>query len=138
MDRFIRTDPRRARIEPHCLGKRTAAGRSERDNRLSVEAWSWIARTGRPCRDLPALVGTCSTAFRRFREWRAADVFKRVFGACSGEPDMDAPWSMPRSSRFIGMAKAQKWTQSHAIGRSKAGMRTDPCTHRRAGQSCSP
>ena len=30
-----------------------------------------------------------STAFRRFSDWRKADVFMKLFEACSDEPDME-------------------------------------------------
>ena len=33
--------------------------------------------------------GNWSTAFRRFRDWREADVLKRIFDALSDEPDME-------------------------------------------------
>lgn len=46
----------------------------------------WIEQTGSPWRDLPALFGTWSTTFRRFRE---ADVSKRIFDALSDEPDLE-------------------------------------------------
>jgi transposase len=35
------------------------------------------------------MFGNWSTAFRRFRDWREADVFKRIFDALSEEPDME-------------------------------------------------
>ncbi|MBN9000894.1 MAG: transposase [Rhizobiales bacterium] len=54
-----------------------------------VEAVLWIARTGSPWRNLPALFGNWSTAFRRFSDWRKADVFAKLFAACSDEPDME-------------------------------------------------
>jgi len=54
-----------------------------------VEAVLWIARTGSPWRDLPTHFGNWSTAFRRFRDWREADVFTRLFEACPDEPDME-------------------------------------------------
>jgi transposase len=76
-------------MEPHCPGKPTDPGRSGRDNRLFLEAVLWIARTGSPWRDLPAHCGNWSTAFRRFSHWRKADVFKRIFDACSDEPDLE-------------------------------------------------
>ncbi|WP_109808840.1 transposase [Sphingosinithalassobacter portus] len=44
--------------------------------------------TGSPWRSLPERFGNWSTAFRRFRKWRDADVFKRIFDALSAEPDM--------------------------------------------------
>lgn len=54
-----------------------------------MEAVLWIARTGSPWRDLPERFGNWSTAFLRFREWREADVFKRIFGARSDEHDLE-------------------------------------------------
>lgn len=89
MERFVLTDAQWALIEPHCLGKSTDPGRSGRDNRLFMEAVLWIVRTGSPWRDLPAAFGNWSTAFRRFSDWRNADVFKRIFEALSSDPDME-------------------------------------------------
>lgn len=89
MERFVLTDALWAKMEPHCLGKPTDPGRSGRDNRLFIEAVLWIARTGSPWRDLPAHFGNWSTVFRRFSDWRKADVFAKLFEACSDEPDME-------------------------------------------------
>jgi transposase len=44
---------------------------------------------GSPWRDLPAMFGDWSTIFRRFGDWRKADMLKRLFDACSDEPDME-------------------------------------------------
>jgi transposase len=89
MDRFVLSDAQWAKMEPHCLGKVTDRGRSGADNRLFVEAVLWIARTGSPWRDLPPLFGKWNSVFVRFRDWVRADVFKRLFDACSDEPDME-------------------------------------------------
>jgi transposase len=89
MDRNILTDAQWAKIEPHCLGKQTDPGRSGGDNRRFVEAVLWVVRTGSPWRDLPAHYGNWSTAFRRFSDWRKADVFKRIFDSCSDDADME-------------------------------------------------
>lgn len=35
------------------------------------------------------LFGNWSTAFRRFSDWRKADVFKRIFDALSDDADME-------------------------------------------------
>ena len=88
MDRDVLTNAQWAKIEPHCLGKPTDPGRSGRNNRLFMEAVLWIARTGSPWRDLPERFGNC-TAFRRFRDWREADVFRRIFDGLSDEPDLE-------------------------------------------------
>jgi len=89
MERFILTDAQWAKMEPHCLGKPTDPGRSGRDNRLFVEAVLWIVRTGSPWRDLPAFFGNWNSVFTRYRGWVKADVFIRLFEACSDEPDME-------------------------------------------------
>ena len=54
-----------------------------------VEAVLWIVRTGSPWRDLPAFFGNWNTVFKRYRDWVKADVFIRLFEACSDEPDME-------------------------------------------------
>jgi len=89
MDRFVLTDAQGAKMEPHCRGKKSDPGRSGTDNRRFIEAVLWIARTGSPWRDLPALFGRWNTVFKRYRDWVRADVFKRLFDAASDEPDME-------------------------------------------------
>jgi transposase len=89
MDRFVLTDAQWAKMEPHCLGKPGDPGRSGTDNRRFLEAVLWIVRTGSPWRDLPAHFGNWSTAYTRFRDWVAADVFVRLFEAVAEEPDME-------------------------------------------------
>ena len=89
MDRFSLTDAQWEKMEPFCLGKPTDPGRTGGDGRLFVEAVLWIARTGSPWRDLPTEFGRWNTVFKRFRDWVKADVFQRLFGACSDEPDLE-------------------------------------------------
>ena len=89
MDRYVLTDAQWAKMEPYCRGKQSDPGRSGKDNRRFVEAVLWIARTGRPWRDLPAEFGGWNSVFKRFRDWAKADVFKRLFDAVSDEPDME-------------------------------------------------
>jgi transposase len=89
MERFVLTDAQRAKMEPHCLGKRTDPGRSGGDNRRFIEGVLWIARTGSPWRDLPEFFGNGNTVFKRYRDWIKADVFKRLFDAAPEEADME-------------------------------------------------
>ena len=89
MERFVLTDAQWAKMEPHCLGKPGDPGRSGGDNRLFLEAVLWIARTGSPWRDLPLHFGKWNTVYVRYRDWVRADVFKRLFDACSDDPDME-------------------------------------------------
>ncbi len=83
------TDAQWALIDPQCLGKSMDLGRSGRDNRLFMKTVLWIVRTGSPWHDLPAVFGNWSTAFRRFSDWRNANVFERISDALSGYPDME-------------------------------------------------
>ena len=46
VDRYIITDRQWAKIEPHCLGKKSDPGRTGGDARLFLEGVFWIARTG--------------------------------------------------------------------------------------------
>ena len=89
MIRTCLTDAQWRLMEPPCLGKPTDPGRTGGDNRLFLEAVLWIARTGSPWRDLPAVFGKWNTVFKRYRDWVKADVFKRIFDAVSDDPDME-------------------------------------------------
>jgi transposase len=85
----------------------------------------WIARTGSPWRDLPPAFGNWNTVFKRYRDWVKADVFKRLFAACSDDPDMEYAMidaTIVKVHRHGQGAKGG--TQSQAIGRSKGGMTT--------------
>ena len=125
MDRFVLTDAQWAKMEPHCLGKRSDPGRSGQDNRRFVEAVLWIARTGSPWRDLPPMFGKWNTAFKRYRDWVKADVFVKLFEACSDQPDMeygdDRRHHRQGSPPWTGRKRG---TQNQAIGRSKGGWTT--------------
>src|SRR5207302_8949817 len=88
MDRYVLSDAQWAKMQPHCLGKKSDPGRSGEDNRRFVEAGLWIARTGSPWRDLPPLSCPWNTVFKRYRDWVDADVFIRLFDAVSEVPDM--------------------------------------------------
>src|SRR4030088_72015 len=89
MDRFVLTDAQWAKMEPHCLGKPSDPGRSGNDNRLFVEAGLWIARTGRPWRDLPNQFGKWNGVSVGYRDWAKGGVSKRLFEAASDEPAME-------------------------------------------------
>src|ERR1700756_4077186 len=89
MDRYVLTDAQWAKMAPHCRGKKSDPGRSGSDNRRFVEAVLWIVRTGSPWRDLPAFFGNWNSVFQRYRDWGKTDVFMRLFGAFSDQPDME-------------------------------------------------
>ncbi len=89
MERHGLTDTLWAKMASHGLGKPSDPGRSGRDSRLFVEAVLRTARTGSSWRDLAAGFGRWNTVFKRFRDWGKADVFQRLFEACSDEPDLE-------------------------------------------------
>src|SRR6202046_2267655 len=116
MERFVLTDAQWAKMEPHCLGKPTDPGRSGKDNRLFVEAVLWVVRTGSRWRDLPAFFAKWNTVFKRYRDWVEADVFVRLFEACSDQPDMEYAMIDATIVKVHRTARAQK-------GDSKPGHR---------------
>ena len=63
-----------AKMELFCLGKPGDPGRRGKDNRLLVEAVLWIARTGRPWRNLSPSFGKWNSLFTRFRDRVQADI----------------------------------------------------------------
>ena len=89
MDRLCLTDVQWEKIADLLPGKPGDPGRSGADNRLFVEAVLWMARTGAPWRDLPAMFGNWNSVFQRFRRWARKGVFERMFKALRGEPDFE-------------------------------------------------
>jgi transposase len=73
-------------IEGLLPGKEGDRGRRGADNRLFVEAVLWIARTGRPWRDLPAEFGLWNTAYQRYARWSRAGIWHEVFAGLIDEP----------------------------------------------------
>ena len=89
LPRHAISDDNWERVKDLLPGRPGTPGRNARDNRLFIEAVLWIVRTGSPWRDLPAFFGNWNTVFKRYRDWVKADVFIRLFEACSGQPDME-------------------------------------------------
>ena len=89
MDRLCLTDVQWDKIADLLPGKPGDPGRSGADNRLFVEAVLWMARTGAPWRDLPAMFGNWNSVFQRFRRWARKGVFERMFKALRGDPDFE-------------------------------------------------
>jgi putative transposase len=77
------------RMAPLLPGKVGDPGRSGADNRFFLEAVLWLARTGVPWRDLPAIFGNWNSNFVRFSRWSKAGVWDRLFAAMADEPDFE-------------------------------------------------
>jgi transposase len=87
--RLVLSDRQWKRIEKLCKGKPEDAGGRGADNRMFVEAVLWIARTGSPWRDLPAVFGNWNSVFVRFNRWSAGGVWEAIFAAMSNDPDFE-------------------------------------------------
>jgi len=87
--RLILTNEQWERMAPHLPGKPSDPGRTGKDNRLFVEAVLWLARTGTPWRDLPALFGHWNSVFIRFSRWSKDGVWDRLFAATADGPDFE-------------------------------------------------
>ena len=88
MKRYALSDEQYARIE-HLLPARAGSrGRkSDRGNRLFVEAVIWKFRAGAPWRDIPERFGDGKNVQRRFSRWAKKGVWARVFMAVADDPD---------------------------------------------------
>ena len=89
LDRTLLSDEQYERIAPILPGKPGDPGRTAADNRLFLEAVSWIVRTGAPWRDLRGIFGGWNTVFRRFRRWAKGGIFDKIFKSLSGDPDFE-------------------------------------------------
>jgi putative transposase len=87
--RLILKDHQWERMAPHLPGKANDPGRTGADNRLFMEAILWLARTGSPWRDLPAIFGNWNSAFVRFSRWSKDGVWDRLFAAMIEQPDFE-------------------------------------------------
>jgi transposase len=78
MHRHALTDAQWARLEP-LLPRRAAGRKSERGDRLFVDAVVFRAKTGIQWRDLPERFGNWKSVYNRFANWAKKDVWALVF-----------------------------------------------------------
>lgn len=62
-------------------------GRPSLAHRQVINGILWVLRTGAPWRDLPERYGNWKTVYSRFRRWREAGVWDRVFAAVQQNAD---------------------------------------------------
>ena len=89
LDRLVLGDAKWERISGHIIGDDRTRGGSGGDNRLFLEAVLWIVRTGSPWCDLPEVLGSWNSAFRRFSRWSRKGVWWRIFTTMSDDPDCE-------------------------------------------------
>ena len=87
--RLVLSDGQWKRIEKLCVGKPEDPGGTGANNRMFVEAALWIARTGCPWRDLPAIFGKWNSVYTRFLRWARKGRWENLFKALADDPDFE-------------------------------------------------
>jgi transposase len=81
------SDAQWARLQPLVTSPQPQVGKPAHDHRRIIDGMLWKLRTGAPWRDLPPRYGPWSTVACRFRRWRLAGVWDRLFAAVQREED---------------------------------------------------
>jgi transposase len=84
------------RLSPLLPPEKPAVGKPNHDHRTIIDGILWRLRTGAPWRDVPARYGPWSTVYSRFRRWRLAGLWDRIFAAVQREADAagEVDWSV--------------------------------------------
>jgi transposase len=80
---WARLAPLLAELAP----ERPPPGRPNKAHRRILNGILWKIRTGAPWRDLPARYGLWQTVYSRFRRWRQAGLWDRLFAAVQRQED---------------------------------------------------
>src|SRR3954451_1840597 len=121
------TDQEWEGLEPLLPPEKPERGRPNVDHRQIINGILWRERTGAPWRDLPERYGPWQTVYSRFRRWRLAGIWDRIFAAVQREADAngEVDWSVhfvdgsvirahqhaagARGGAGFGGARAQSW-----------------------------
>jgi transposase len=131
------------RLAPLLPPEKPAVGKPNKDHRGVVNGILWKLRTGAPWRDLPERYGPWSTVYSRFRRWRLAGVWDRLFAAVQQQADAAGglDWALHfvdgtviRAHQHAAGAKGGARTRRHAAA-VRAGSRPRCTSGRRAAAS---
>lgn len=89
MVRMLLRNDQWERVKDLLPGKSSDCGVTANNNRLFLEAVLWIARTGSPWRDLPALFGHWHRVYVRYNRWAHKGHWVRIFEAIANDPDLE-------------------------------------------------
>jgi transposase len=106
-----------ARLAPLLPPRAGHVGKPAHDHRRIINGIVWKLRTGAPWRDLPARYGPWSTVACRFRRWRLAGIWDRLFAAVQREEDRAGrvDWTL----QFVDGTVIR--AHQHAAGAQKGG-----------------
>lgn len=77
------------RLAPLLPPQQPRVGRPAEDHRRILNGILWRVRTGAPWRDVPERYGPWPTLASRFRRWRRAGIWDRVFAAVQQQADAE-------------------------------------------------
>jgi transposase len=81
------TDAQWAKLAPLLPPQKPPTGKPNKDHRTILNGILWKLRTGAPWRDLPERYGSWATVASRFRRWRLAGIWDRLFAAVQQQAD---------------------------------------------------
>ena len=119
-------------------------GRANKDHRPVVNGILWRLGTGAPWRDLPERYGPWQSVYTRFRRWRLAGVWDRVFAAVQTRADTAGrvDWTVHfvdgtviRAHQHAAGAKGGTRRRRRSAA-ARAGSRRRSTSGRRATASC--
>src|SRR6478672_9859920 len=90
------TEEQWASLVPLLPPPRPATGRPNKDHRVVLNGILWKIRTGAPWRDVPARYGSWQTVYSRFRRWRLAGLWDRLFATVRERADAagEVDWTL--------------------------------------------
>ncbi len=113
------TEGQWARLQPLLPPEKPRTGKPNKAHRPILNGILWKLRTGAPWRDLPERYGPWSTVQSRFRRWRLAGIWDRIFAATQRQED--AAGHLDWTLHFVDATVVR--AHQHAAG-AKRGART--------------
>jgi transposase len=116
MNRGDLTNEQWEKLQPFLPAERPHTGRPAQDHRTIVNGILWVLRTGAPWRDMPERYGKWSTIYSRFRRWKQAGIWDKLFSEIQSlaEQRNEVDWEI----HFVDGSIVR--VHQHAAGQKKA------------------
>ena len=90
------TDQQWEQLQPLLPPQQPQTGRPNADHRTVLNGILWKIRTGAPWRDAPERYGPWHTVYSRFRRWRLAGIWDRLFATVQRQADAagEVDWTL--------------------------------------------